>query len=212
MLDTKTSCMQPSAKESETEPVCIGKLVPFEEFTCSKLNSSRCSMNLDMMQNIDQMPLNRNTWCKTLTSAWQCPNTCLCWPWSPLCCTPCNLPAGSFAAVSHSSLSLFSHPSLVSPPPSPMEGMFPRMAWDWMDEMEKTDGMDERAHGMDFPLTFKMMLHRHSSFSFLIYVPFWPISFPADHSNSTQVDHIKQPNLQEFLKIQKTSGYEILLA
>merc|ERR1719210_656894 len=27
-------------------------------------------------------------------------------------------------------------------------------------------------------VSFKMMLHRHSSFSFLIYTPFWPISLP----------------------------------
>ena len=47
MLDTKTSCMQPSARESETEPVCIDKLDPLEAFTCSKLTSSRCSMNLN---------------------------------------------------------------------------------------------------------------------------------------------------------------------
>ena len=48
MLDTKTSCMQASARERETDPVCIDKLDPLVEFTCSKLTSSRCSMNLDM--------------------------------------------------------------------------------------------------------------------------------------------------------------------
>ena len=45
MLDTKTSCMQPSASESETEPECMERPEPL--FTCSKVTSSRCSRNLD---------------------------------------------------------------------------------------------------------------------------------------------------------------------
>ena len=105
-----------------------------------------------------------------LTSVWQCPSTCLCWPWSPLCCTPCAPPdpgkSSAAAAASHSSPSWFYQPSLVLYPPSPMEGLSLNdvlwcLAWD---EMEK-DGLDVFQVMTD---TFKMMLHRHSSFSFLI--------------------------------------------
>ena len=123
MLDTKTSCMQPSASESETEPEWMERPEPL--FTCSKVTSSRCSRNLDgilMRHNHNQGGCTRVQYeCLStntgqnylLTSVWQCPSTCLCWPWSPLCCTLWFPPEELKLAVDCSFLACLSLPSLA---------------------------------------------------------------------------------------------------
>ena len=55
-----------------------------------------------------------------LTSVWQCPSTCLCWPWSPLCCTLWFPPEELKLAVDCSFLACLLLLSLALTRPSPV--------------------------------------------------------------------------------------------